>query len=405
MKILQINAVYGMGSTGRIVRDISDGLIEQGHESYVMWATGCRTRDGKKEANLIRVGNLFDRKLHAVLRRIDGTQGNHSRFVTKRACKKIKKISPNVVHLHNLHSNYIHLPTLLSFLTKHNIPTLITMHDCWFLSGYCAHYMNFDCQAWKKDCANCPAVGSFFRKRVQKTLNQRRKLYDAIPNLSVNGVSEWTTEAVRESILKSAKNIQRIYNWIDTDVFTPKKNTAEIKKKYGILADRKLILGVSQSWGKEKGVDSFVCLAESLSDIADIILVGADSGVPKRDNLRCIGFTANVEELIDLYSAADVLVNASSVETFGLVTVEAMACGTPVVAYDNSGSSELIAPNCGALVEDGNMDALSRATRELLSQEKATFIDACREHVCKNFEKKEQIQEYIKFYQKISELK
>lgn len=399
MKILQINAVYGMGSTGKIVRDISDELIRQGHESYAMWAIDHRLRDDAPEANLIRIGSLADHKLHALLYRMDGGQGMHSKAATKRACKKMLEISPDVVHLHNLHSNYIHLPTLFKFLAKHNIPTLLTLHDCWFLSGYCAHYKyQNDCQNWKGRCENCTAVRGCLQKNVQKNLAVRRELYSAVQHLTVNGVSRWTADAARESILRSAERITHIYNWIDTDLFKPTGKAEETKQKYGIFPNRKLILGVSQLWGAAKGLDYFIKLADRLKDTADVVLVGEAVGCPERENLHCVGFTSNVGELIELYSAADVLVNPSNVETFGLVTVEAMACGTPVVAFDNSGSTEIVTEDCGVLVEDGNTEELLASVSEILKQGKERYSAACRAHVCENFEKSRQVGEYISLY-------
>ena len=388
-----------MGSTGNIVRDISKKLIEQGHESYVMWATGCR--EDSSGVNLIRIGNTLDHKLHALLRRLDGNHGLHSKLATKKACKQILDIRPDVVHLHNLHSNYIHLPTLLDFLGKHDIPTLLTLHDCWFIGGYCMHYKNHNCQAWQADCKNCPAVGKALQKNVEKIFAQRKKLWGNIRHLAVNGVSRWTTEAAKQSALKTAEHTECIYNFVDMNIHAPQDTAAATRDKYGIPAHRKLILGVSQAWSAEKGLDAFQMLAEKLGDTVQVILVGDGSGVPETENLRCIGFTANKEELVALYSAADVLVNASKAETFGLVTAEAMACGTPVVAYNNSGSSELIPPQCGFLAEDGNQDALLQSVKEVLSKGKSAYTAACREHVCQNFEKDNQLQKYLQFYEKI----
>lgn len=400
MKILQINAVYGMGSTGKIVRDISQTLIAQGHESYVMWATGCRKDDSG--VTLIRIGNTLDHKVHALLRRLDGGQGLHSKAATQKACKQILKIKPDVVHLHNLHSNYIHLPTLLNFLGKHNIPTLLTMHDCWFIGSYCMHYKNYNCQKWLTDCVDCPAVRPAWQKNVAKAFAQRKQLWANIRHLAVNGVSSWTTEAARQSVLKTAEHIACIYNFVDTDVHKPQDSAATVREKYAIPANRKLILGVSQSWSAEKGIDTFEMLADKLGDTVQVILVGDSSGVREKENLRCIGFTANTQQLVELYSAADVLVNASEAETFGLVTAEAMACGTPVVAYDNSGSSELVPAQCGYLAEDGNKDALLKAVKDVLQKGKARYTSACREHVCQNFEKDNQLQKYLQFYEKIA---
>ena len=403
MKILQINAVYGVSSTGKIVRDISDGLIAEGHSSYIMWATACKSNGAKAE--LIRLGNTLDHKLHALLRRIDGAHGMHSRLATKIACRKILEISPDVVHLHNLHSNYIHLAMLLKFLAKNNIPTLITMHDCWFVGGYCMHYMYHNCNGWLNGCERCPAVNKLLRKKVTRRFEERKKLYSSIKRLAVNGVSRWTTETAKKSILGVAKSIETIYNWVDTEIFAPKDNRDEVAARFGITDGKKIILGVSQSWCQGKGLDTFLYLAEELSDIAYVILVGENCGVPDRDNLRCIGFTSNVDELVELYSAADVFVNASEAETFGLVTVEAMACGTPVVAYDNSGSSEIISEDCGVLVEDGNKAAILKGVSDILSKDKKQFSDACVQRVFKYFEKTRQIERYIKFYEHISSSK
>lgn len=403
MKVLQINAVYGVGSTGKIVRDISDKLIELGHESYAMWATGCRVREKNQEAKLIRIGNTLDHKLHALLRRIDGGQGLHSKIATKQACKKILEISPDIVHLHNLHSNYMHLPTLLKFLAKYNIPTLMTMHDCWLVSGYCTHYINHGCDRWLVNCADCPAVPKRLKKRVEKIFLERQKLYSGIKKLAVNGVSEWTTEAARRSILKSAEHIECIYNWVDTDLYKPSNSAETIREKYGLRKNTKLILGVSQLWCKEKGIDSIIAIAEKFSDTADVVLVGNAIGMPERENLHYIGFTESVNDLIDLYSAADALVNASNAETFGLVTVEAMACGTPVVAYDNSGTSEIVAEGCGKLVEDGNVVALLKAVDTVLNNGKFSYTKKCRRHVKENFGKHSQLKRYINLYCVFSE--
>ena len=322
----------------------------------------------------------------------------HSKRATKRACRQIRELAPDVVHLHNLHNNYIHLPTLFAFLAKEQIPTLITLHDCWFFTGHCVYYKNNgNCQGWLHGCADCPAVGA----QAEKGYLLREKWAQNMAYLAVNGVSEWTAEDARRSVLKEAKWIECIYNWIDTDVFRPKTNAEEIKQKYGVAPDRKMVLSVAQVWSNNKGLDSMVALADQLAEVADVILVGQNNGIPERSNLRCIGFTANVNELVDLYSAADVYANASGAETFGLVTAEAMACGTPVVAFNNSGSSEIVVRECGMLVEDGNRRALADGVKEILAQGKDLYTAACREHVCKHFDKHAQTHKYVEFYEKI----
>lgn len=399
MKIVQINAVYGVGSTGRIAQDIAAALHQQGHEAHIFWAIDCREDEN---ATFYRIGNTLDHKLHALLRRISGKQGWHSKAATRKACKEILRLQPDVVHLHNLHSNYIHLPELLRFLGQYQIPTLITIHDSWmFTSGYCAHYLYHDCDQWDKGCKNCPAVGKSKRKAGAEMYRLKETLYGNIPNLAVNGVSQWTAKAAAQSMLKSAKIGTYIYNWIDTQLFKPQENAAAVREKYGIPEDHKLILGVSQGWSAHKGLQEFLQIADEMKDRATVILVGQDNGIPKRKNLRCIGFTGNRQALIDLYSAADLFVNPSRAETFGLVTAEAMSCGTPVVAYDNTGSAELVAPQCGALATDGDVDSLVCLTKKVLESPKETHSAACRQWVLDNFEKQTQLQKYLDLYKKI----
>ena len=105
---------------------------------------------------------------------------------------------------------------------------------------------------------------------------------------------------------------------------------------------------------------------------------------------------------MDLYSAADVLVNASSAESFGLVTVEAMACGTPVVAFDNSGSSELVNTECGILAKNADYRSLLDGVTTVFENGKNAYFKSCRNYVCENFEKSKQLQKYIDFYKRIS---
>ena len=393
MKVVQINAVYGVGSTGRIVQDISGALTARGIDAYAFWAIQCKEDD---DAHFVRIGTTLDHKFHALLRRLDGKQGWHSKGATKKLCRQLLEIKPDVVHLHNLHSNYVHLPTLLKFLGEQNIPTLITLHDCWmFTAGACMHY--FDCGGWKEGCANCP-VAKGRQNKVAQMYKVKKDLYAQMDNLYVNGVSQWTRDAAGQSMLKNAKDILCIYNWVDTDVFKPQGNTKEIREKYGVPEHHKLILGVSQGWSKEKGLQEFVQVAEQWKDTVTVLLVGQGENVPKMENLRCVGFTNNRQELVELYSAADVLLNPSKAETFGLVTAEATACGTPVVAYNNSGATELVAPQCGALVPDGDALALMEGIQAVLQKGKSNYADACRQHVLENFEKEKQIRKYIDLY-------
>lgn len=399
MKILQINAVYGMGSTGRIVQDIHTALQKSGNESYVMW--GISSTDSNE--NLIRIGTTFNHKIHALLRRIDNGQGFHSNASTKRLCKKIEQLQPDIVHLHNLHSNYINIEILLKLLAEKKIPLLITLHDCWFFTGGCTHYRTYDtCMQWKNGCNHCPMKKRSKRGQQKiRTLYQRKKsLFENLDFLFFNGVSNWTTKAGEESMLLQARASKTIYNWIDSNLYRQREDIVDLKKKYEIKENEKIILGVSQGWGARKGLDDFREIAKNFEGDAKVFLVGEAKGCTDEKNLYFLG-TKNKEELIELYSIADVFVNPSRMETFGLVTIEAMACGLPVVAYNNTGSAELVSKSCGELVEDGNVTLMQSAIRKILAKDRSEYSKNCRVHVKNNFERKEQIDKYLQFYKEI----
>ena len=118
------------------------------------------------------IGGTLGKKIHAVLSRLGGKQAYFSSFATKKLIKHIENVKPDIVHLHNLHSNFVNLNMLLKYLGKKDISTVITLHDCWFYTGKCCHYLEDNCEKWKAICGNCPALkkhnNSWFFDRSKK---------------------------------------------------------------------------------------------------------------------------------------------------------------------------------------------------------------------------------------------
>ena len=129
MRVLQINAVYNLSSTGRTTTELHKALLEKGHESYVAYSKSNKPDD----ENLYKIGSLLDCKIHALLSRITGKQGYYSHIPTLKLLKYMDKIKPDIVHLRNLHGNYINIPMLLKYLAKNRISTVITLHDFFLL--------------------------------------------------------------------------------------------------------------------------------------------------------------------------------------------------------------------------------------------------------------------------------
>ena len=189
--------------------------------------------------------------------------------------EELKK--PDIVVLHNLHGNFINLPLLLKYLAKHDIATVAVLHDCWFYTGKCCHYVVQNCFKWKETCNNCPSLKkhnpSWFFDRTTKMHADKVKLFNSIPRLAVVGVSDWiVNEAKQSPVFANAKNIKRIYNWVDTEVFSP-VNFDDLKSSLG-LVDKKVILSVAYGWSKDKGLDIITQISKDLNSDEKIVLVG-----------------------------------------------------------------------------------------------------------------------------------
>lgn len=397
MKVVQINAVIEKGSTGKIVADISDMLNKSDIENYVFYADGETDRK-----NAIKISNKFDRKIHAFLSRLTGKQACFSKRATKKTLKKLDEIKPDVVHLHNLHHNYINLKMLLDYLAKKEIKTVLTLHDCWFFTGKCTHYANIGCDKWQKECGKCPQLKkdnkSWFFDRTYKRLKSNTESFAKISDLAVIGVSDWITNESKKSILKNAKIIRRIYNWIDTATFYPR--TGDIRGKYNLPKNKFLIFFASAYWEKDSDkLNDLLEISNKLTENEHVVVIGnipKDVSLPK--NVTCLGYVNDTDIVAEINSSCDVYVHVSRSDTFGKVIAEALACGTPAVVYKVTACPELIGENCGCIVNKGDVKSLFEAIKEVQLNGKEKYSESCIEFVKKNFEKQKLLGDTLSFY-------
>ena len=393
MKIIQINAVYKFASTGRTTMEMHEYCLQHGIESHVF----CPNMSDE-EHNIYIIGSKLDHKLHALWSRVFGKQAFFSQCATRKMLKKIDKIQPDVVILRNLHGNYVNLPMLLKYLAKNDIATIVVMHDCWFFTGHCTYYFSIKCDKWQTECKNCMMMKedniSLFFDTSKFMFRNKKRLFDAIPRLGVIGVSDWITkEAEKSAILSNAKIYQRIYNWIDLKKFYP-RDTTRLKEKLGIK-DEFVIFGVATSWNENKGLSHFVSLAKELPDIKVILVGKAETDIPEIDNFKCVGRTANVDELAEYYSLADTLLVCSPQETFGKVSAEALACGTPVISNDRTANPEVAGTECGIITHDNDDKEILAAVNKIRGLGKSYYSARCIERAKTNFLSTSQIEKYI----------
>ena len=396
MKVLQVNATYGYTSTGLIVTDIGNALTKNGEEAFFAYQT-CL----EHPQNGYLVGNVLDWKAHALLCRAFGKQAYFSVRATKALIKHIRAISPDVVHLHNLHSNYVHLNLLLEYLAKENIATVITMHDCWYFTGKCFHYAEIGCDGFCRGCGNCPKKKappqSLFFDTSRKVLKDKQKRLTAIPRLSIVGCSDWICGEAKKSILKDC-HITRIYNGVDTSVFKPLERNI-LKEQYGENAF--YIMGMANKWLLPANKPLFESALKILNENLKLVLVGCkDDQIQELNKLSPhlipIGFIKGREELAQYYSSADVFVNATHVDTLPTVNMESICCGTPVITYDSCGSPELILEGCGHVVPKGDAEGLIQKINSV-SKIDAQNLNRAR----KSFDKNNCYLEYLHLYRRL----
>jgi glycosyltransferase involved in cell wall biosynthesis len=401
MKVLQINAVCGIKSTGRICVEIANYINCSGNEGYIAYSVGLPYENG------YRIGTAIDTKLHALNSRVFGTQAYFSKSCTNKLLKYIKNIKPDVVHLHNLHSNFINLKLLLNYLAENDIPTVLTLHDCWFYTGKCTHYTMDNCNKWQTGCYNCVRLKkdnpSWILDRTKTMWQDKKILFEKIPRLAVVGVSDWITNEAKKSMLSSAQILKRIYNWIDLDVF--KQVETKVLRNKLKLENKFIIIGVASSWNNDKGLNKFIELSNILPDDIIIILVGNVSSFTKfPKNILSIKETHNISELIEYYSIADVLLNLSLAESFGKVSAEALSCGTPIITFKSTASPELVGDGCGYVIDRNSIEDILNAILKVRKDGKKYYSNKCVSYAKANFNKDERINDYLKLYQDLTKI-
>lgn len=393
MKILMINTVCGITSTGRICADIADLLEKQGHQCKIAYGRGVVPEKCKKYA--VKIGGRFNTPLHALGSRIFDNTGFYSKGATKKFIKWAKEYNPDVIHLHNVHGYYINIKLLFEFLKEFKKPVVWTLHDCWAFTGHCSYYDSCQCEKWKTQCSKCPKKkeypASILSDRSKKNYKLKNELFNGVESLTIVTPSKWLKEQVEQSFIKDC-NVKVINNGIDLSMFNPSES--DFRKNNG-LEGKKIILGVANIWTERKGMNDFIEVSKRLDNNYKIVLVGNLYGQTVPEDIIHIKSTNDQKELAQIYTAADVFVNPTYEDNFPTTNIESLACGTPVITYNTGGSPESLNEFCGRVVERGDVDGLALAIKEF-----SATPDACIENA-KKFDKKARFLEYTELYKEL----
>ena len=357
MKVLMINSVCGIRSTGRICTDLAKVLEEQGHTVKIAYGREIVPKEFEKYA--VRIGTNLDVYFHVLQSRLFDNSGFCSTSATKKFIKWVREYNPDVIHLHNLHGYYINIEVLFKYLKEEFKGKIIwTLHDCWAFTGHCAYFDYVNCSKWKNECCNCPAIKDYPKSHVdnvKRNFKKKEELFTGLNNLIIVTPSKWLSDEVNKSFLKNYP-VQVIHNGIDTNVFKPTKSN--IKEKYNIK-NKKIVLGVSSVWDRRKGLEYMVDLSRTLDETYIVVVIGITKKQQKNlpPNMLGILHTNSIKELVEWYSAAEVFVNPTLEDNYPTTNLEAISCGTPVITFDTGGSPES-AIVYGTMVEKGDVKAV-----------------------------------------------
>jgi glycosyltransferase involved in cell wall biosynthesis len=332
---------------------------------------------------------------------------------------------PDIVHCHNLHGGYFDLRAL-PWLSR-QVPVVFTLHDAWLLSGYCAH--SFDCELWETGCGQCPDLTIYPAiKRDATAYNwQRKRDIYAQSRLYVATPSQWLMDKVKRSILASGIVEARvIHNGIDLSIFHPSGGRAA-REALGLPAEAKIILfaanGIRRNiWKDYETMRTAIARAAEQWDGEEILFLALGEDAPPeylgKARVQFVPYQQDPVVVAKFYQAADVYIHAARADTFPNTVLEALACGTPVVATAVGGIPEQVKSfgiaNCernnhyldeatGSLVPPKSPEAMASCIQYLLNDEplrKRLGENAARD-ARNRFDLSRQVSDYLSWYKEI----
>lgn len=369
MRILQINSVYKVGSTGKIVDSIAYELRGQGHEVFTCYGLGKRKYDDYS----LKICLNLEHKANALLARFRGIPFGGFYMANQRFISVINKYRPDVVHVHCVNSFTINIYRLLKYLAKSDIKTVVTLHAEFFQTGSCGHA--FECEKWKTGCHHCDVykqeTASFFFDRSAVAWNRMRDAFNGFKhaNIAITAVSPWLVSRAVQSPFMGKYKITYVPNGVNTKVFYYRPTIGLIDREQY----KKVVLFVAPYFNLDgndlKGGRFLPLIARMQNDYKFIVVASGTSGYIGQlpSNVQLYGKAKSQEELAQLYSEADMTILLSKRETFSMVTAESLCCGTPVVGFKAGGPESIALAEYSRFVEYANMQVLSTTLDECLN--------------------------------------
>jgi len=276
----------------------------------------------------------------------------------------------DVVHYHLLHNQVLSY-AMLDLLTVAK-PSILTIHDPWLFTGHCIHPV--ECNKWESEnCNNCPHISRIFPMKEDNAnymWNLKKSIFSRI-DLDIVVSSKWMLDFVKRSPITT--NIERVHVipfGISTELFNCHgKDKIEIRKKLGIPIDDIVLFFRSDS-GPFKGVPYINEMLSLLNTVHPItLLTVGEKGLINKGKYSQVenGWVNDNNKIADLYAASDIFLMPSLGESFGLMAIEAMSSGLPVVVTRGTALPDItFAPECGVLIDRDNALEFASVVKRLI---------------------------------------
>ncbi len=365
MKILLINVVKDKGSTGSIITSLHKGYKELGHDSYIVYGRGNKSKD----KNIYKPSLELESKLHHILSLLTGNMYGGMHISTKRIISRIKKINPDVIHLHCLNGYFVNIYSLIKWLKKSKYKVILTMHADFMMSANCG--ISGECDNWKTcGCKNCKHVKEFNGKySLNRTHHFYKKMYIAFKDypkdkLVITGVSPWLSSRIKESPIYKDFRVETVLNPVD-DFFFEK---VDIKRN-----DKQILYITPDFYDELKGGEYFIEIAKSLPDYHFLLVDAKEQAIDNLpDNVEVI-YHPSKEKLRELYHSSKCTLLLSKRETFSMVAAESVVCGTPVAGFKNGGTESWL--DCGNFIIIDHISEIIKNKNNIYSSDDGRFLN------------------------------
>jgi glycosyltransferase involved in cell wall biosynthesis len=440
MRIALVNSQDIGGGAAGFARQLAQGLIARGHEvalvvglkrtdlpwvhevpvtggggrlqRWLQFMARCATPAGTPKH---RLRHFARRILHAQEWR--GTLARRRGFEDFRLPGSARSLAelpfrPDVVHLNNLHyfvgPTHFDLRTLPAIARAHRL--VYTLHDSWAFTGHCAYFL--ECNRWRQGCGSCPHLDIYpalARDESAANWQTKARVYRQL-EYTLTTPSAWLMACARESILAPAIRRSAVVPYgIDLDFFRPTTDPEAARRAWGVAPEERVLCFVADGgratlWRDFGFVEKLVGMYQRDPAAAPLVVLEVGGAAQNKTvgKVRYIGTgRLPAEGVRQVFHAADLMVYPARADNFPYVILEALACGTPVLATRVGGLPEqFVDGESGFLFVPGDIDGASHFLARFLRDpaQRARMSAAARHHAAQSYAIDRMVSDYERIY-------